>query len=95
MKHYIIAKFKPDVCLNDILLDIETIFQKTTSIPGVQSVSLFPGVNREAYKNRYDLMIEMNMDSESLPAYDASAPHREWKEKYGALLDQKCIFDRE
>lgn len=95
MKHYIIAKFKPEVRLSDILPDVEAIFQKTKSLPGVRGISFFPGVNRDKFRNRYDLMIEMDMDAESLPAYDASDAHHEWKEKYGALIEQKCIFDRE
>ena len=94
MKHYIIVKFKPEVRLLDHLADIEAIFRKTAEIPGVHGVSLYPGVNLER-GNRYDLMIEMDMEAQSLPVYDASAAHHEWKDKYGALIDKKCIFDRD
>jgi hypothetical protein len=39
-------------------------------------------------------MIEIEMDPEALPLYDKSAPHKEWKERYGGLLAAKTIFDR-
>ena len=37
----------------------------------------------------------MDMDAAALPLYDASEPHRTWKEKFGPLLDGKTIFDHE
>ena len=36
----------------------------------------------------------MDMDADALPQYDASEPHRRWKEKYGPMLEGKTIFDR-
>ena len=45
--------------------------------------------------NRHDLMIEMEMDPEALPVYDASAAHQEWKAKYGDAIQSKTIFDYE
>ena len=41
------------------------------------------------------IMIEIGMDREALPAYDASAPHKRWKETYGGMLSAKTIFDCE
>jgi hypothetical protein len=35
------------------------------------------------------------MDKAILPVYDASAPHHEWKEKYGKFVENKAIFDFE
>ena len=41
------------------------------------------------------LLIVLDMEPEALPLYDASAPHRLWKEEFGPLLVQKAIFDFE
>jgi hypothetical protein len=35
------------------------------------------------------------MEEEFLPIYDKSAPHQEWKEKYGKFVENKAIFDSE
>ena len=45
--------------------------------------------------NRYDFLICIEMDESILPIYDASAPHHEWKEKYGKFVENKAIFDFE
>ena len=45
--------------------------------------------------NRYDLLIELTMTPDMLPAYDASEPHHRWKETFGARIQQKAIFDYE
>lgn len=95
MKHCILVKFGPDVDMRAHWSDIQSIFEKTKAIEGVREIRLVPGVNREEYKNRYDLMIEMTMDRASLPAYDASDAHHEWKAKYGPMIASKCIFDYE
>ena len=42
-----------------------------------------------------NLMIEIDMAKESLELYDNCIWHKLWKEKYGKLLAQKTIFDRE
>ena len=49
---------------------------------------------RRSY-GEHDLMIEMEMDPEALPVYDASATHQEWKAKYGDAIQSKTIFDYE
>ena len=43
--------------------------------------------------NRYDMMIEMVMEPEALPVYDASEPHLRWKQEYGSHIEAKAIFD--
>ena len=45
--------------------------------------------------NRYDIMIEMEMDPEALTVYDACEAHKKWKQEYGDLLQKKTIFDSE
>ena len=47
------------------------------------------------WENRYDLMIEIDMEPEALDAYDRSVWHHQWKEQYGSLLEKKAIFDHE
>ncbi len=93
MRHYIIAKWNEDVDKQAVLAPVKEIFEKTLEIPGVHAVNVVPCcIDRP---NRYDIMIEIDMDPEALPAYDASAPHKAWKEQYGSLLSAKTIFDRE
>ena len=42
-----------------------------------------------------DLMIVVDMEKSALEAWDASALHRRWKERFGSLLASKAIFDCE
>lgn len=94
MKHMIVVKFnEKGAGWENWLGDIAAIFARTKAIPGVRGTTLRPGLNRGG--NRYDLMIEMDMDADSLPAYDACDAHREWKERYGAYIEKKAIFDCE
>ncbi len=93
VKHYIIAKWNEGVNKQAMLAPVKEIFDRTLEIPGIRAVRVIPCcVDRP---NRYDLMIEIEMDPEALPAYDASQPHKEWKERFGSLLFAKTIFDRD
>lgn len=96
MKHLILAKFKPEYTAAQkaaMLPDIRRLFEKTLSISGITDVQVFPNcVDRS---NRYDLMIQMTMDRSALESYDACVWHREWKERYGDMLEKKAIFDHE
>ena len=93
MTHYIIAKFI-DTCETAPLVEpIRTLFEETLKIPGIHAVRVKPCcIDRP---NRYDLMIEIDMDKDALEAYDVSEPHRKWKQEYGHLLQSKAIFDSE
>ncbi len=95
MKHCIIVRWIAGTDMDALLPDIRAIFEGAKAIPGVRGIRFVPGVNRRGsgYENRYDLMIEMTMDAASLPAYNESGAHREWKRRYGALIESKCIFD--
>lgn len=68
-------------------------FDQTQQIEGVHTVNIYENVTPRP--NRHDLMIEMEMDPEALPVYDASAAHQEWKAKYGDAIQSKTIFDYE
>ena len=75
----------------ELLEPVTEIFQGVLAIPGVSSVSVMPCcIDRP---NRYDLMIEIEMEKEALEAYDGCETHRLWKETYGDLLEKKAIFD--
>ena len=93
MKHYIISKFRPGTPWREYLPEIEEIFGRTLRIEGVHGVDVFPSCSERP--NRFDLMICMDMDAAALPLYDASEPHRTWKEKFGPMLEGKTIFDHE
>lgn len=96
MKHYILAKYKAEVTREQKERNapkILALFRETLSIEGIKNVEMHTNcVQRE---NRYDLMIEIDMDREALEAYDACLPHKRWKETYGPLLEKKAIFDCE
>lgn len=94
MKHNIIVKFKKDApALNEMLDDIKAIFSQTLSIEGIHNVKYL--MNCVDRPNRYDLVIQIDMDRDALADYDACSPHRQWKEKYGPYIDSKAIFDYE
>ena len=93
MKHYIIAKFNEGCEWKPMLGAITELFEETLQIPGVHAVTVKPCcINRP---NRYDLMIEMEMEPEALAVYDACEAHKKWKQEYGDLLQKKTIFDSE
>lgn len=96
MKHDILIKYKPEISRErkaELIPEIAELFGHTTEIPGIHSVELFPNViDRE---NRFDLLIEIDMEREALEAYDSSVWHHLWKERYGSLLEKKAIFDRD
>lgn len=91
MKHYIIVKFTEGTDVKALLAPVKAIFDETLSIPGVHGVEL--KLSNSDRPNRFDLMIEMDMDKEALPAYDVSAPHIRWKTEYGDRVAKKAIFD--
>ena len=93
MRHFIIVKWNDPDAMKPAVPAIEALFRETLAIPGIRSVDVYPSCSDRA--NRYDLMIEIGMDAEALPAYDASAPHHAWKERYGGAIAQKAIFDCE
>lgn len=91
MKHYIIVKFIEGTDVGALMEPVRAIFERTLAIPGVHGVALRHSNSDRA--NRYDLMIEMEMDQQALPTYDVSAPHLQWKSEYGPLIAKKAIFD--
>ena len=94
MKHYIIVKYTEEVKDKEAMLGrVSGLFSRASMIPGVLGAQVFPNcVDRE---NRYDLMIVVEMEKDALNTWDDSELHHEWKEKYGAFIAKKTIFDRE
>lgn len=96
MKHHILAKYTSAVLPEEkdrLAAEIFDLFDNTRSIKGISSVEVHKNcVDRD---NRYDIMIVIEMERESLPEYDSCEWHRIWKDKYGPLLEKKAIFDCE
>lgn len=95
MNHDIIVKFVPEVKNEhypEMLSNIRDLFENLRGMSGIHDIRLYPNViDRE---NRFDLMIEIEMEKEALEAYDRSVWHRQWKEQYGPFVAQKTIIDR-
>ncbi|MBO4861318.1 MAG: Dabb family protein [Firmicutes bacterium] len=93
MRHYVIIKLKDCSLRSEAAANARTIFEKTLEIDGVESVNVYENcVDRP---NRFDVMIEITMRPETLPVYDTSEAHLEWKRYCDPLLESKTVFDRE
>jgi len=94
MKHCIIVKYNDQVDAarkQSLIPEIRALFENTKQIEGIHAVILRPNVIDRP--NRYDLVIEIDMDPAALPVYDACVWHHQWKENYGSLLAAKAIID--
>ena len=96
MKHCILVKYNESVDAQkkaDLQPQIEELFGQLLTMDGIHGVDIIPNVI--ARPNRYDLLIRIDMDEETLPLYDASEPHHIWKRDYAQYLEKKAIFDYE
>lgn len=96
MKHCILAKFKPELgesSKEKLYPEISELFHQLDGMDGIHGVELIRNVTNRP--NRYDLLIRIDMDPETLPAYDAGSVHIRWKKEYGEYLEKKAIFDYE
>ena len=93
MKHYIIVKFTEGTDYHALEGPVRGIFEKTLSIPGIHGVEV--RLSNSDRKNRYDMMIVMDMDKDALPVYDGCEAHLQWKSEYGSRIEKKAIFDCE
>lgn len=91
MKHYIVVKFIDGFDYCGRLGEIKAIFKRTLEIDGIYSLDI--KTSNSDRENRYDLMIEMDMEKSALESYDISAPHKEWKDIFGEFVEKKAIFD--
>jgi len=94
MKHCILVKWNNKVeDKNKLVNEVKTVFDKLLKIDGIHRIVYRENCVKRA--NRFDLFITIEMDKDVLPVYDTSAPHLEWKEKYGKFVENKAIFDFE
>ena len=94
MLHHILVKWNETVADKPAMAErAEEAFRGARAIPGISGCEVIRSNSDRA--NRYDLMIEMDMDIKALPAYDASETHRSWKRDYAAYIETKAIFDCE
>ena len=94
MKHHIIVKLNKDAhALEEMLPDIEKIFEVVLEVPGVNSYNLV--LNCIDRSNRYNLMIVIDMEKSALEAYDNCHAHHMWKDNYSKFIESKAIFDSE
>ena len=77
MQHCILVKWTPDAGDRDALAkEAEAIFAQAVADGVATALTIRRNViNRP---NRYDLLIELTMTPDMLPAYDASEPHHRW-----------------
>lgn len=96
MNHVMLAKFKSEYYkdkIAEIFVDVKAIYEHARSVPGIHDVIYH--TNCIDRPNRYDICVILVMDKEALPLWDECEWHIEWKEKYGHMLETKCIFDYE
>lgn len=94
MKHCILVKWNETVTDKAAIAEqAERVFAPVTGIPGVHGITLRKNIIDRP--NRYDLLIEIDMEPEALNVYDDSAAHHAWKDGFGARIEKKAIFDFE
>ena len=94
MKHCILIKWNREVeDKNEMLGKVKNVFDQLLIIDGIHKIEYRQNCIDRA--NRFDLLVEIDMDKEVLPIYDKSVPHLEWKEKYEKFVENKAIFDFE
>ena len=94
MKHDIIVKFVPEVKGKDYQLflnKISDLFSTRRELEGIRGVHFYQNIVDRP--NRYDLIIEIEMEREALDNWDKSAIHKQWKEQYGQYVESKAIID--
>lgn len=92
MKHIILVKFKKEIeNKEDIIHNIKQLFSESTSLQGIYSVHIHKNIID--LSNRYDFMIELEMEMESLFLFDQSMIHKIWKHTYSSYIESKAIFD--
>ena len=86
------VKFNKDFDWKRELNNIKRIFD-SIDVLGVNYTEYT--INCIERDNRYDLLIKIDMEKESLSLYDACPNHHEWKDTYSAKIEKKAIFDYE
>ncbi|MCI1723503.1 MAG: hypothetical protein LKM41_12100 [Lachnospiraceae bacterium] len=94
MKHDILVKYNETVTDKKAMeAEVRNLFQGVLSVEGVHGVAVIP--NTVERPNRYDLLIEIEMEPSALSAYDECETHKQWKKNYAQYLEGKAIFDHD
>ena len=94
MLHRIIVKYNETVTDREAFAKAaEELFKGVLTIEGIHGVRTVKGL--PIADNRWDLIIEIDMDRQSLEAYSQSEPHKIWKRDWACYIDKKAIFDSE
>lgn len=91
MLHHIIVKWNEDVDKNTIAEEVRAMYARATQIEGIIGVEIKENIIPR--DNRYDLMIVLEMDKDSLSNWDDSELHKQWKSQFSQVIEKKCIFD--
>lgn len=93
MLHHIIVKWNNTADKKALASEVKDLFRNATEIQGIIEVQIKENIIPR--DNRYDLMIVLNIDEDSLTIWDNSELHKKWKAEYGSIIEKKCIFDSE
>ena len=94
MLHNILVKWTDQVTDKPAIARlVAQTFEGSAEIPGVHGVAVRPNIIDRP--NRYDLLIQLDMDEKALTTWDESDIHKRWKANFGGLVEKKAIFDCE
>ena len=91
MKHYIIIKLSKDEDKEKLIKDIKEHYNNVTSIEGVKRVDVFTSSSK--LRNRFDMMIKLDLNKQGLQNYEESDFLKKFKEKFDKYISKKTIFD--
>ena len=91
MKHYIIIKLSKDEDKEKLIKDIKEHYNNAISIEGVKRVDVFTSSSK--LRNRFDMMIKLDLNKQGLQNYEESNFLKEFKDKYDKYISKKTIFD--
>ena len=92
MKHYIIVKWNEKATDKEAFAKrADEIYSDALKIDGVNSYKVIK--SNSDRKNRFDVMIEMDLTEKGLENYDCSEMHKKWKTEMSPYFEAKAIFD--
>lgn len=91
MKHHIILKLKKNDNSEKIIEEIKNLYNETLKIQGVKRVDVY--TTNSKLRNKFDLMIKMDLTKEALKEYETSDIHNQIKERFDKTISKKTIFD--
>lgn len=91
MLHHIIVKWTGETDKAALALRTRQLYKVANEIDGINKVEIKENVTPR--KNRYDIMIVLDMDDNALSHWDESELHKRWKKEFSEMIEKKCIFD--